>query len=147
MERRGIENEKNILKFFNRDKNVFYNDLKENEINPEYNSKNLDKFEYIFWGKYDILLEKWLEYYDFEDIHFVKVEDMFEKPSDVFVQVCEFLNIEILIPNDLSNFNFGGKKNTSENDELISFLVDEYKSSVANFQKMIVKNFNWKYFD
>lgn len=39
------------------------------------------------------------------------------------------------------------KKNTSENDELISFLVDEYKSSVANFQKMIVKNFNWKYFD
>lgn len=85
MERRGIENEKNILKAFNRDKNVFYNDLKENEINPEYNSKNLDKFEYIFWGKYDILLEKWLEYYDFEDIHFVKVEDMFEKPSDVFV--------------------------------------------------------------
>ena len=58
MERRGIENEKNILKAFNRDKNVFYNDLKENEINPEYNSKNLDKFEYIFWGKYDILLEK-----------------------------------------------------------------------------------------
>ena len=29
--------------------------------------------------------KKWLEYYDFEDIHFVKVEDMFEKPSDVFV--------------------------------------------------------------
>lgn len=147
MYRRNIESENDIIKAFKRDIKDFGRDLELLEEDPMYKSKTIDKFGYLYRGCYDLILESWLKYYDLNDIKFVKAEDLFTKPLDAIYEVLDFLNLEKFTPNDLRNFNPSGSENKIDDIEVIDFLKSYYLSHVTNFEEMVGKNFNWKYFD
>lgn len=59
----------------------------------------------------------------------------------------DFLNLGKFTPNDLRTFKSVALENKIDGLGVFNFSKLYYSSHVTIFQKMIVKNFNWKYFD
>ena len=147
MYRRNIEPENDIIKAFKRDIKDFSRDLELLKEDPNYKSKTIDKFGYLHRGCYDLILENWLKYYDLNEIKFIKAEDLFINKLDSIYEVLDFLNLEKYPPKVLKNFTPVSSENKIYDLEVVNFLKSYYFSHVTNFEEMVGKNFNWKYFD
>ena len=111
------------------------------KANPNASLKHFFNFSYLARGRYIEQIENWLQYYPQEQFLFLRSEDMFEQPAEMFAQIANFLSLPDFDLKKYPNANPGGYKPMK--DETRAKLVEYFRPYNERLYTRLGIDFGW----
>lgn len=107
-----------------------------------YRSIEFEAYSYAARGLYAHQLKYWFEHFPKEQFYFVKSEELFADPQNVFDELHDFLGLsaykyENIEPQNVRGYEMEMSKETED------YLKEFYREDMLELQKMIGKKFSW----
>ena len=107
-------------------------------------SKEYYWYSYLERGIYSKKIKKWFEIFPKNQFLILKSEDLFSKPSEIFHQTQDFLNIPEIILDEFKTVRKGIYKNKSINSKTRKSLSDFFKPYNEELYSLICVNLGWE---
>jgi hypothetical protein len=107
-------------------------------------SKEYYWYSYLERGIYSKKIKKWFEIFPKNQFLILKSEDLFSKPSEIFHQTQDFLNIPKIILDEFKTVRKGIYKNKSISSNTRKSLSDFFKPYNEELYSLIGVNLGWE---
>ena len=107
-------------------------------------SKEYYWYSYLERGIYSKKIKKWFEIFPKNQFLILKSEDLFSKPSEIFRQTQDFLNIPEIILDEFKTVRKGIYKNKSISSNTRKSLSDFFKPYNEELYSLIGVNLGWE---
>ena len=114
------------------------------EKDSSFYSKEYYWYSYLERGLYSKKIKKWFEIFHKNQFLILKSEDLFSKPSEIFHQTQDFLNIPEITLDEFKTARKGAYKNKSIDSNTRKYLSDFFKPYNEELYSLIGKNFAWE---
>ena len=114
------------------------------EKDSSFYSKEYYWYSYLERGLYSKKIKKWFEIFPKNQFLILKSEDLFSKPSEIFHQTQDFLNIPEITLDEFKTARKGAYKNKSIDSNTRKYLSDFFKPYNEELYSLIGKNFAWE---
>jgi len=124
------------------EENRINEDMKRMENDEKYYSVNFYRKSYLTRGIYVNQLKRWFEYFPKEQFLILKSEDFYEKTSEVYQQVLEFLDLPKFELNSFKPYKM--RKYSSISSETRKKLTDYFKQYNESLYQLLNRSFRWE---